>query len=652
MFTDMVGYTALTQADERQALAVLDRHHRLLRPVFPRHRGREIKTMGDSFLVEFDSALEAVECALEVQRLLQEYNDSSTDGWKIRLRIGIHLGDVEHVDGDVLGDAVNIASRLEPLAEPGGICISEPVFGQVRNKIDVGFEKLEPRELKNVQFPVDVYKVTPRKPALAEKPVIHLSREHRLAVLPFANLSPDPQDEYFADGLTEELITELSRVPGLQVIARTSTMRFKGAPVGVKDVGRELDVDLALEGSVRKAANRIRITAQLIETGTEGHLWADRFDRDLTDIFAVQSEISRHVANQLGVSLGSGAWGSRPPSGKLDAYFHYLKGRTLWSHRTEEGLAQALKHFEAAVAIDPKFAQAYSGIADCYLVMTWNSEIFPWSEVASRTKEAARKAIELDEGLAEAHASLGLALEADYSWTGAEAELRSAIALNPNYSPAHNWLALLFLELGRPDEAEAELLLASRSDPLSPSILLNRASRLAARGGLDAADQLWSTIIELEPEYRPVVLLHKVGYFVAAGRLEEAKQAYRSIASSWSEAGANLEERYTWGPAVVRATLGDREAAERSLDRLSQIAKRVFVPARGFANIYAALGDADRFFEWIDRAVADHSAELGLLRTFPLYAPYRSDPRFAEIFRRCGTSLSRSPGVAGFSDPR
>jgi adenylate cyclase len=264
MFTDMVGYTALAQTDGRRALSVLERHHQLLRPIFPRYRGREVKTMGDSFLVEFSSALDAVEFALEIQRLLHEHNESSPDSWRIQLRIGIHLGDVVPAEGDVLGDAVNVASRPEPLAEPEGICVSEPVYGQVRNKVATDVVKMAPRELKKVRFPLDIYKITmPWEPTSPPLPASKTHpRGHRLAVLPFTNLSPDPHDEYFADGLTEEVITELSRLPGLQVIARTSVVRCKGASKGVKDVGRELDVDLVLEGSVWKAANRIRITAQ------------------------------------------------------------------------------------------------------------------------------------------------------------------------------------------------------------------------------------------------------------------------------------------------------------------------------------------------------------------------------------------------------
>lgn len=531
---------------------------------------------------------------------------------------------------------MNIASRVEPLAEPGGVCISEPVFVQVRNKVPYQLENLGPKTLKGIQDAVSVYRVA--VPRTAEEPPTKSAHLPRLAVLPFANLSPDPQDEFFADGLTEEMITELSRLPGLQVIARTSVMRFKRAEKGIKEVGRELGVDLALEGSVRKAANRIRITAQLVETATESHLWADRFDRDLTDIFAVQSEISRNVADRLGVSLGSGTWGTRPPSARLDAYFLYLKGRSLWNRRSARSVAQALKNFEAAVTQDPRFAQAYSGIADCLDVMVYNFEMLPWSEGGPRAKAAAMKAVELDDGLAEAHASLGLTLAMDFAWSDADRELRRAIGLNPGYAPAHLWLGRSLASRGRMNEAEAELLTMAQYDPLSPVGLLSRGDFQAARGEIDAANRLRDSVVELEPSFSAFVMLEKVGCLTAAGRAEESRETFRPFAKAWSSAGPELEERLTWLPAVAWGLLGDRDEAQRSLLRLVDVTKRTFVPARGFSYIYAALGEDDRFFEWANRSVEDHSIEPIFLRQFPLFARYRSDPRYGKLFERCGLS--------------
>ncbi len=632
MFTDMVGFTALAQVDERRALSVLASHQRLLRPHFPRHHGREVKTMGDSFLVEFDSALDAVACALAIQRELEEHNGRVAEPEQIRLRIGIHLGDVVHADGDVLGDAVNVASRMEPLAEPGGICVSEPVFGQVRNKVEAAFEKLGPRELKNVQFPLDVYRVVPRPgspgavAAADARPAVH-----RLAVLPFANLSPDPQDEFFADGLTEEMITELARVPRVEVIARTSVMRYKATPKAVKDVGRELNVDLALEGSVRKAANRIRITAQLIDARTEAHLWADRFDRELTDIFAVQTEIARHVADRLGVSLGRTEAATRPPSGNLEAYFLYLRGRALWGRRTAASVRQALRIFEQAAATDPSFAAPYSGIADCLTILSRNLEESPWSETSAKVREAATRAIQLHEGLADAHASLGLAFTHDYAWVEAEREYRRALALDPTYAPAHLWYALLLFTQGRADDWNEHLLRAGELDPFSPVVLLNLGVREMVRGHPDLALRRFDAVAEAEAGFAETVLFYKVALLTGLGRTEEALAAFRPFERSWADASGGLESENGWLPATVFALLGRREEALRSLERLTAIASRGHVPTSGFANIHAALGDADRFFEAALRAADEHELEPRLVRVMPMFDPYRVDPRFAEL---------------------
>ena len=273
MFTDLVGYTAITQSNESLALKMLDRHRELVRPVLSRFGGREIKTIGDAFLVEFNSALEAAECAFEIQKTLHEFRDNTSD--QINVRIGIHVGDVIHSHGDVYGDAVNIASRIEPLAKGGGICISGQVYDQIRNKIPYKIAKIETGPLKNVAQSIEVYRFELPWEKIEERP-IELPA-NRIAVLPFVNISPDPNDEFFADGLTEELIANLSLVKGLKIIARTSVMNYKKKEKNVSEIGKELGVGTIVEGSVRKAANRIRVTVQVIDVNTEEHLWASNY---------------------------------------------------------------------------------------------------------------------------------------------------------------------------------------------------------------------------------------------------------------------------------------------------------------------------------------------------------------------------------------
>jgi len=328
MFTDVVGSTASAQANEAEALKLRDEQAGLVRPLFAAHHGREVKSMGDGFLSEFDSALRAVQCAIDIQQHLHERN-SQAGVTPIELRIGIHLGDVEQRDTDIFGDAVNIASRVEPLASPGGICISGEVFSQIRNKIPNKFEKLPPTALKGVQAPVDIYRialpwVTRDAPASSGGPT-------GIAILPFANISPDPKDEYFADGLTEELITVLSQIRELRVIARSSVTPYKSTSKGVAQIGAELGVSSILEGSVRKAGSQLRITAQLIDVASQGHVWANSYNRELTDVFAVQVELAQQVADALRVELRASerAQIAARPMVKPDSYLSYLKGLTL-----------------------------------------------------------------------------------------------------------------------------------------------------------------------------------------------------------------------------------------------------------------------------------------------------------------------------------
>ena len=300
MFTDMVGYSARAQADEAGALALVERHHRLLRPIFSKFHGREVKTIGDAFVVEFESALEATRCALDVQRMLHYYNRRTPDPWKIRIRIGIHVGDVVETGGDVMGDSVNIAARIVTLARPEGICVSQQVYDQVANKAETAFAKLLPVALKNLRAAGSIYRVVPVWETTSDREAKRTpSRDRLIAVLPLASISPDPQDGYFADGLTDELIAELSQVRGLSVIARTSVAPYKTAPKSIAEVARELGVDTVVEGSVRKSGSHVRISLTLVDAETQRHLWAHQYNREVSDVFAVQEDIAKRTSKAL-----------------------------------------------------------------------------------------------------------------------------------------------------------------------------------------------------------------------------------------------------------------------------------------------------------------------------------------------------------------
>ena len=483
MLTDIAGYTAMTQADERLTLELLSEHALLLRDRFAEHQGREVKGTGDGFLVEFPSALEAVRCAIEIQEALHDRNASVPKERALNLRIGIHVGDVVHRGEDVFGDGVNITSRIEPLAEPGGISISRQVYDQVWNKLDLPLVSLGEQALKNVKAPIEVFRVVFPWEGEAACPAPEVDRL-RIAVLPLVNISPDPADEYFADGMTEELIYSLSKVCCFRVIAQTSVIPYRGVKKPASVIGRELRVGALLEGSVRKAGNRVRITLQLIDVASEEHLWSEAYDRSLEDLFAVQSDVAQRVAEALQVRLVPTEKErlDTPATEDLNAYMLYIRGRHFWNMRTEDGVRRAIELFQAAIALDPNYALAYSGIADSYSILA-DRRFVPPVEVLPKAKEAADKALSLDPGLAEAHASLGLVRqESGRDPAGAEEELRRAIAINPSYAMARHWYAILLLRQGRDDEAFAQSQRAAELDPFSPVIVWLAADLLRASG--------------------------------------------------------------------------------------------------------------------------------------------------------------------------
>ncbi|HVH14932.1 MAG TPA: adenylate/guanylate cyclase domain-containing protein [Candidatus Angelobacter sp.] len=338
MYTDMVGYTALGQIDESLSLALLEEQRKLLRPLFVRHNGHVIKTIGDAFLVEFSSALEAVRCAYDAQRSSREFNISQPADRRIRLRIGLHIGDVVESQGDIAGDAVNVAARIQGVAEEGGVCVTRQVFDQVHDKFELPLKSVGTRSLKNVTSPLEMFKMV--MPWEKESSFSQARLDaHRVAVLPFANMSSDPNDSYFADGITEEIISTLSGVSGLSVVARTSVFGYKGTTKKVQEIGKELGAGSILEGSFRKAANRIRVTTQLIDVEKDRHVWAENYDRDLEDVFVVQTDIAERVSDKLRVKILAGEMDRivKRPTESTKAYALYLRGEVSLEQESIEG---------------------------------------------------------------------------------------------------------------------------------------------------------------------------------------------------------------------------------------------------------------------------------------------------------------------------
>ena len=630
MYTDIVGYTALTQSDEAQTLAVLDRHNRLLRPIFPRFHGREVKAIGDSFLVEFDSALDATNCAVEVQRLLHDYNISSREEWKITLRIGIHLGDVVRSGSDILGDAVNIASRLQPLAEPEGVCISQQVYDQVRNKVPQALVKLEPHDLKGVRFQVDVYKVVMPWEKLAA-PETTAYPTNRVAILPFTSFSSNPDDAYFADGMTEEIISTVSGIGGLGVISRTSVMRYKGSNKSVEEIGRELKVGSVLEGSFRKAGNKIRVTAQLIKVADDQHLWAQSYDKNLDDVFEVQSDVAKQVAEALRVRILTQEKEriERKPTESTSAYALYLQGRQLWSKRGTDNVEKALACFERAVKEDPAFALGYVGQADCAILLRNTHEI-DREENLAKAKEMLEKALQLDPALAEAHATLGMVCMSDYDLRRAEEEFRRAIELKPNYATAHQWYAMLLRCELRWVEALKEIEKAVELDPLSGLMHNNLGSYYYARRDFNMAAEKWKIVMDLGTEW---------GHWwlgLIYGRLKLYDEMEKEFETSARYNEREFPAIRTSNDAYMAYFRGDKETVKRLLPELEAHPKETWVNATIIAGFHFFMGDIDKGFEWLERAYSTKENDLlGIQYDMDLDG-VRTDPRYLDLLKRLG----------------
>jgi len=625
MFTDMVGSTAAAQTNEAEALRLRDEQEELVRPLFAAHQGREVKSIGDGFLAEFDSALRALQCAIDIQQHLHERN-SQQGVVPVHLRIGVHLGDVEQRGTDIFGDAVNIASRIEPIAPPGGVCISGEVANQIRNKIPNQLEKLPPTALKGIQGPIEVYRVV--LPWARQEPPTKSPGPPGIAVLPFSNISPDPKDEYFAEGLTEELITVLSQLKGLRVIARTSVMPYKSTGKGVAQIGAELRVASILEGSVRKSGNRLRVTAQLIEVESESHVWSQSFDRDLDDVFAVQAEIAKQVTDALKIELRpveEARLEARLPV-RPDSYLAYLKGRALHNSFAKETVAAARKQFELAISLDPRNAAAYVGLAD---VTSDYRQIQPDSDWKARKRRLVLQALEIDPNLAEAHASLAQIYLDEGQFDAADKEYKLSLSLNPSYSWAHHWYAERLSDQGRVDEALLEWALAEGADPLAPSHLEHYSQLLVWLGRLDEAQVKLQKLGELEPDsegYHSVLF----DYYLGRGDLEQALKEQRRC--------EELETNPRWKPfyrAIYHALSGEKEQARAILRHEESLPE---LPNVGWSFVwaYCELGDLDDCFRWLDKLASPRFVYSRGFRLDPRLDPIRKDPRFPASIKKLG----------------
>lgn len=626
MFIDMVGFTALAQRDEPSALALLEENRQAIRPLLEKHAGREVKTTGDGFLVEFTSSLEAVRCAVEIQSKFKEANKSRPSENQFQVRIGIHLGDVILDGADLIGDAVNIASRIEALAPPGGICLTSQVYASVINKVDFKFDSLGTPRLKNISTPIEVYQIAGFGQATGEagdsRPVLP---EDRIAILPFTNMSPDQADEYFADGLTEELISTVSNIPGLRVIARTSVMRYKGTSKPISEIGRELNVGHVLEGSVRKAGDKIRISVQLIGATREEAHWTEKFDRQIVDIFEIQSEIAGKVAGVLQEHVLH----PHLPAGRSEttrdpeAYLNYLRGRQFWNKRTQEDLQRAIGFFEESIKIDANFSRAYSGLADSYAALALLEFMAP-TEAYPKAAEAVKQALALDPNLADARTSLGLIrFQYEWDWPGAERAFLEALDINRNYAPAHHFFADYLKAMGRFPEALAEIDKARELDPLSLAINTGVGHVLYLSGQYDRAIEEYRRAVELDPNF--------MATHVWFGRPYLEKGMFAEAVSEL-EIAVRLSGESTLALAMLGHGLASANRQDEAIHILEKLMKRKkdqYVPSYWIAVIYNGLKDRQQTVAWLKKAYEERSSWLVWSNVEPRFSWLKNDPDFA-----------------------
>jgi adenylate cyclase len=693
MFTDMVGYSALAQRDDKVALELLEEHRRLLREIFPRFHGTEIKTIGDAFLVEFGSALEAAQCAIEIQRTLAKRNHDVTSDRRIELKIGIHIGDVVHRDGDVYGDGVNIASRIEQLAGAGGICVSMDVERQIRNALEARFEKFGSADLKNIKLQMDLFRIVlpwekgvespakqTSKKSLILIPVAVLiiviallggwlfiqraGRSHQnasiaspsvtaaastnapdqksVAVLPFVNLSDDKGSEYFSDGVSEELLTVLQKIPGLHVAARTSAFSFKGKNATAQEIGQKLGVAHLVEGSVRKSGDAVRIAARLTRADTGEELWSENYTRNLKDVFAVQTELAQTIVEQLRGRFGGPDAGStakekiqaevqkaeKGGTKNVEAHELYLQGRFYENRHSDKSTREALAAYQHAVELDPGFARAWAGVARTH---TWIAGFA--TEGGQKTfdahlasaRDAVARALAIEPDLPDAlYARAWLETNFDFNWSAATQTVSKAMALAPADPNMLIAAANLETALGNTDRAIEIYRKAVELDPVNAQSRSFLAFGLANTKRFTEAHAEYARVIELNPS-APWAHAGLGLAYLLQNKFEEAANEAQADAGDWARL------------LIVSCARWAQKRVQESDAALNELIKNeAELAAFQIAEAYAYRGDRDRAFEWLERARRQRDPGLGNLPKDPLLENLRGDQRWNTFLHTMG----------------
>jgi adenylate cyclase len=551
---DVEGYSRLMGEDEDGTIRTLTTYRELMSTLIQKHRGRVVDSPGDNLLAEFLSVVDAVCCAVEIQEELRVRNAELPENRKMHFRIGINLGDVVQEEDRIYGDGINIASRIEGLAEGGGICISGNAFDQVEGKLGLEFEYLGEQSVKNIKKPVRVYRIK-MEAAVSDVGIsreVPLPDKPSIAVLPFVNMSGDPEQEYFSDGMTEEIITGLSKIPRMHVIARNSTFTYKGKPVKAQQVGKELGVRYVLEGSVRKAGNRIRVTAQLVDAVTGYHLWAERYERELSDIFALQDEITMKILTALQVELTDGEQVllRKGSTSNLEAWGYAVKASGVIEKGTKEGFAKARGLLEQAVALDPEYVSAWAGLA----LTHWFDARFGWSESPPesirQTSVIAQKVLSLDDTNPEAHALMGCIHLHLREYEQAIKEAERSVVLGPSHAFVHAVAAHIFRFSGKFDQAIAMIKKAMRLQPyLSSWYLMELGMSYYCLGRYEEASDLAEQLRLLTQSRGEEIIwgayLMLAMSYIRLGREQEARLAAAELIRLNPDYSLELDRRYS-----------------------------------------------------------------------------------------------------------
>lgn len=673
MFTDMLGFSSLSQRDEALALHLLGDSQSLLRSLFTEHGGREVKTTGDGFLVEFPSALQASQCAVAIQKAVSARNETQPADQQYQVRIGVHLGDVVYRDGDIYGDGVNIAARIEPLAVGGGVCVSDAVYAQVHNKLGLQFQKLDSPVMKNIAVPMDVYRLLlpwEDRPFESTEPprsnvslagiagalvfiflvvgggtwlIVNQTKKSAVvpssspgngmpksvAVLPFVNMSASQSDEYLSDGMTEEILNKLAQVPGLRVPGRSSCFSYKGKTQEdiFRKVGEQLHVATVLEGSVRKAGDKLRVTAQLINVADGYHLWSQTYDGDMKDILSVQSRVAQQVVDTLKMQLAASTTRGLEKTGTDNPEAHrlYLLGRYHFWKTTEDGLKAAVSYFEQAIKQDPNFALAYCGLSDCYGFL--GGQTMPGREAWAKERELAEKALSIDPDLADAHLSLGMALASAFDWKAGEREMRRSLEINPNLSLAYDQLAWLYANLTRFDEALINERKAVELEPISVYYNMGIGNILIFMRRYDDALSQLNVALKLNSNDGNVHSM--IGHiYLRTNRIEEAIAEFRKSQSIEPTPGTDSQLAY----AMVKK--GDPSLAMKLLADAERTKRERYLSPGVFAKLYASLGEKELALKWLEKCFEERDGICWGLKIYDEFDSLRNEQRFEILVRK------------------